>query len=88
MASLAVAHLAEETAVNEQRRRQLASLNARTRWVRARIPVDQYDMLEAAAAERDLPMSRLVRAAISDLLDRLIPVEELILTRSRDEDDT
>lgn len=48
-----------------------------------RLPVTLHTRLTEAAAERQLTMNRLVRYAIEDYLDRLIPVAELKLTRDR-----
>lgn len=42
---------------------------------------DLYDALTLAAAERGLSINYLVNAAVRDFLPRLIPAEELSLTR-------
>ncbi len=46
-----------------------------------RIPVSIYERLEAEADQRSLSINFLMEKAVEDLLDRLIPVEELRLTR-------
>lgn len=47
-----------------------------------RVPRDLHDRLSEAAFDRDLPINFLVVKAIEAMLDNLIPVEELRLTRS------
>ena len=46
-----------------------------------RFPDDLHDRLRVAADERDLSINYLVVKAVEDLLDRLIPANELKLTR-------
>lgn len=45
-----------------------------------RVPVELYDRLAAASAERDLPMNTMVVKAIGNYLDQLVPLDELLLT--------
>lgn len=47
-----------------------------------RVPEDLHGQLARAAEERDLSVNYLVVRAIEDFLDRLIPAEEMKLTRS------
>jgi hypothetical protein len=46
-----------------------------------RFPNDVHEALVAAAAERDLSVNFLVNAAVREFLARLIPPDELRLTR-------
>lgn len=46
-----------------------------------RLPVELHQRLVEAAAEREVAVNRLVIVAIEDMLERLIPVDELRLTR-------
>jgi len=45
--------------------------------ISVRIPTELHDRLNAAARERVVSVSLLVNAAIIELLDDLIPVDEL-----------
>ena len=47
-----------------------------------RFPDDLHDQLKRAADERDLSINYLVVKAVEQFLPRLIPAEELTLTRS------
>jgi predicted HicB family RNase H-like nuclease len=46
-----------------------------------RFPQTVHERLQQAANERDLSMNWLVQRAVEDLLDRLIPVDEMRLTK-------
>lgn len=46
-----------------------------------RLPPDLHDRLRVAAEERDLSVNYLVTKAVEEFLERLIPAEELRLTR-------
>jgi predicted transcriptional regulator len=46
-----------------------------------RFPKETHTRLTQAAEERDLSVNWMVNRAVEDFLDRLIPVEELRLTR-------
>lgn len=46
-----------------------------------RVPKELYDDLRKAANERQLSVNFLVVKALEDFVDRLIPVDELQLTR-------
>lgn len=46
-----------------------------------RFPEDLHDRLRTAAGERDLSINYLVVKAVEDFLGRLIPADELRLTR-------
>lgn len=46
-----------------------------------RFPPETHDRLRRAALERGLSINHLVNAAVVELLDNLIPVDELRLTR-------
>jgi predicted HicB family RNase H-like nuclease len=46
-----------------------------------RFPVAVHEALAKAAADRDLSMNYLVVRAVEDFLPRLIPADELTLTR-------
>jgi len=47
-----------------------------------RFRTDLHERLVAAAEERDLSVNWLVNKAVEDFLDRLIPADELRLTRT------
>ncbi len=47
-----------------------------------RFPDELHDQLVRAADERDLSINYLVVKAVADFLPRLIPAEELTLTRA------
>jgi predicted HicB family RNase H-like nuclease len=47
-----------------------------------RFPADLHERLRAAAEERDLSVNYLVVKAVEEFLDRLIPADELRLTRA------
>jgi predicted HicB family RNase H-like nuclease len=47
-----------------------------------RFPEDMHEQLRVAAEERGLSINYLVVKAVEDFLQRLIPAEELRLTRS------
>jgi len=47
-----------------------------------RLPVDLHDRIKAAAADRDVSTNWLMERLLADGVDRLIPVDELVLTRS------
>lgn len=47
-----------------------------------RLPAPIHERLKEAAEERDLSVNYLVVKAVEEFLDRLIPAEELRLTRS------
>lgn len=47
-----------------------------------RFPDDVHDQLVRAAEERDLSVNYLVVKAVQDFLPRLIPADELTLTRA------
>jgi predicted HicB family RNase H-like nuclease len=47
-----------------------------------RFPDGLHDQLKAAAEERDLSINYLVIKAVEQFLPRLIPADELTLTRS------
>lgn len=51
--------------------------------VNYRIPKELHDKLKEAADDRDVTMNWLVIRALEEFLDRLIPAEELRLTRDR-----
>ena len=51
------------------------------RTTAVRLPPELHDRLKQAAADRDLAVNYLIVRALEDYLDRLIPVEELQLTR-------
>ena len=46
-----------------------------------RIPPELYDQIQAAAEERDVSVNWLVNAALREFIPRLIPANELTLTR-------
>ena len=50
-----------------------------------RLPAALHERLAAAAEERGLSANYLVNVAVEELLDNLIPVADLRLTRPRDE---
>lgn len=50
-----------------------------------RIPTDLHERLVGAAEERLVSVNWLAAKAISDFIDRLIPVDELRLTRERED---
>lgn len=52
-------------------------------WVTVplRMPPDLHERIAVAAAERGLSVSILAKLAFEDYLDRLIPIDELVLTR-------
>ncbi len=50
-----------------------------------RLPVDLHQRLSVAAEERELSVNYLVNKAIADFLDRLIPADEIMLTRPRND---
>jgi predicted transcriptional regulator len=47
-----------------------------------RLPAELHDRLREAADERDLSINYLVVKAVEEFLERLIPADELRLTRS------
>jgi predicted transcriptional regulator len=59
----------------------MASRDDNRRTVTIRMPDEVHRRLEAAAAERYVSVSWLATKAIVELLDRLIPVDEVRLTR-------
>ncbi len=46
-----------------------------------RMPESLHRMLQRAAEERDVSMNWLVNRAVAEYLDRLIPADEIVLTR-------
>lgn len=46
-----------------------------------RLPESLHQQLRAAADEREVSVNLLVQRAVSDYLQRLIPVDELVATR-------
>lgn len=50
-----------------------------------RLPEALHERLKVEAEQRDLSMNYLVVKAIEDFLDRIIPVDEVRLTRERGE---
>lgn len=44
-----------------------------------------HERLTLAAQERDLSVNWLVNRAVSDFLDRLLPVDEMVLVLTRDQ---
>lgn len=48
-----------------------------------RLPVELHERLVRSAEERDVSTNWLMVKAISEFLDRLIPIEEFSLTRDR-----
>lgn len=50
-----------------------------------RLPVDLHQRLSVAAEEREVSVNYLVNKAIADFLDRLIPADEIMLTRPRND---
>ena len=48
-----------------------------------RFPAELHERLQAAAVERDLSINYLVVRAVEEFLPRLIPADELRLTRDR-----
>jgi predicted DNA-binding protein len=48
-----------------------------------RMPSALHDRLRGAAEDRDLSVNYLVNKAVEEFLERLIPAEELRLTRDR-----
>lgn len=46
-----------------------------------RLPSEMHAELKSAAAERDVSVNWLVNLAVREMLERLIPVEELRFTR-------
>ena len=48
-----------------------------------RFPVELHQQLADAAQERDLSINWLVNRAVVDFLDRLLPLDEIILTRDQ-----
>lgn len=53
-----------------------------------RIPRDLHEQLHTAAAERGVSANWLILRAIEDFIPRLIPVDELRLTRPREDPPT
>jgi predicted HicB family RNase H-like nuclease len=53
----------------------------RTNSTTMRLPRELHDALVLAAEERDLSVNHLVNRAVEEFLDRLIPADELRLTR-------
>jgi predicted HicB family RNase H-like nuclease len=47
-----------------------------------RFPPDLHERLKNAAAERDVAMNVIVNKAVADYLDRLIPIDEMVWTRT------
>jgi len=47
-----------------------------------RLPVEMNDRLRAVAAEREVSANSIINHAVKDFLDRLIPLNELTLTRN------
>jgi hypothetical protein len=52
------------------------------RTITASLPVDLVEKLDAAAAARDVGRRWLIERLLADGVDRLVPIEELRLTRS------
>ena len=50
-----------------------------------RFPPELHARLSTAAAERDLSVNWLVVRAVEYFLDRLLPVDKIVLTRERPE---
>ena len=48
-----------------------------------RFPTELLEALHAAADERDVSVNWLVNRAVVDFLSRLLPVDEIVLTRPR-----
>lgn len=48
-----------------------------------RMPKELQDRLHAAASERDVSANLLAVRAIADYLDRLVPTDELLVTREQ-----
>ncbi len=46
-----------------------------------RLPEDLHRQLREAADEREVSVNLIVQRAVTDYLDRLIPVDELVVTR-------
>lgn len=51
------------------------------RQIQIRVPPTIFDALQIAANERGVSVNLLINRAIEDFLDRLIPIEEINLTR-------
>jgi predicted HicB family RNase H-like nuclease len=47
----------------------------------ARLPKDVHEALRIAAEDRGVSMNWLICRAVAEYLDRLVPVEEMLLTR-------
>jgi predicted HicB family RNase H-like nuclease len=50
-----------------------------------RVPKTLHDRVRAAAQERQVGVNLLVVRALEEYLDRLVPVDELVRTRSENE---
>lgn len=50
-----------------------------------RFPLDIHDRLVQEAVDRDLSINWLVNRAVAEFLDNLIPVDEIVLTRKRED---
>ena len=51
-----------------------------------RLPRGLHERLVAAAEERCVSVNWLVERAVADFVDRLIPADEIVLTRPRDDE--
>lgn len=49
-----------------------------------RFAPDLHERLLLAADERDLSVNWLVNRAVADFLDRLLPLDQIVLTRDRE----
>lgn len=70
-------------AVYCSRRCQVQALHRKQTGV-VRLPDDLHARLKAASEERDLSMTVMVNKAVTQFLDRLIPVDEIRRTRSKE----
>jgi hypothetical protein len=76
------AHTAARAAREAGRdRAQAKRNNGRTGSIQVRLPADLKARLDAAAEERLLASNVLIIKALEDFLDRLLPVDETLLTR-------